>query len=122
PGRVFLQTYMPDHPVIRALVSGDGEAFLAREADARRERHLPPFGRLVALIVSGPDAAQVDAVAAALARTAPRRADFDVLGPAPAPLALLRGRRRVRLLVKAERNVRVQPILREWLAKVPPPA
>ncbi len=122
PGRVFLQTYMPDHPVIAALVSGDGEAFLAREAEARRERHLPPFGRLVALIVSGPDAAQVDAVAAALARAAPRQPGFDVLGPAPAPLALLRGRRRVRLLVKAERNVRVQPILRDWLAKVPPPA
>ena len=118
PGRVFLQTYMPDHPVIRALVSSDGEAFLAREAEARHIRGLPPFGRLAALIVSGPNGPEVDEVGWALARTAPREPGIEVLGPAPAPLALLRGRRRVRLLVKAGKAVRLQPILRAWLDRV----
>ncbi|MBW7850095.1 MAG: primosomal protein N' [Rhodospirillales bacterium] len=116
PGRVLLQTYQPDHPVMQALVSGDAERFYAEEAAGRRAAGMPPFGKLAALIVSGADAARVDAVARRLARSAPRLPGVTVLGPAPAPLAMLRGRHRVRLLLRAERRVNVQATLRGWLS------
>ena len=122
PGHAVLQTYMPEHPVMRALVSGDQEKFLAAEAEARRARNLPPFGRLVSLIIVWPRSAEVRDFAALLARHAPHGKDLHVLGPAPAPLALLRGRHRTRLLLMATRQHNVQALLRHWLAqvKVPP--
>jgi primosomal protein N' (replication factor Y) len=119
PGRVLLQTYMPQHPVMAALTAGDRERFLAAEKEARRQAGMPPFGRLVALIVSGEDEARVERIARALARTAPKAPGVTVLGPAPAPFALLRGRHRRRLLLKATRDVNVQAIVREWLRKAP---
>ena len=121
PGRVMLQTFSPEHPVMQALVDGDLSAFMAREAAQRRPGHWPPYGRLAALIVSADSAPAVDALARDLGRVAPREAGAEVLGPAPAPLAILRGRHRRRLLLKTRRDVAVQPILREWLAKVPVP-
>jgi primosomal protein N' (replication factor Y) len=119
PGRVLVQTADPDHPVMRALIAGDRDGFLAAEADARRRTSMPPFGRLAALIVSSADAIHADATARALARTAPRAEGVEVLGPAPAPLSLLRGRHRRRLLLKARRGIDVQALLRAWLAQVP---
>jgi primosomal protein N' (replication factor Y) (superfamily II helicase) len=118
PGRVLIQTYMPEQPVMRALAGGDRDGFLRAEADARRAAGLPPFGRLAALIVSAADADAADAAAAALARAAPQMAGIAVLGPAPAPLAILRGRHRRRFLFKAARGVAVQAVLRDWLGRV----
>jgi primosomal protein N' (replication factor Y) (superfamily II helicase) len=118
PGRVLLQTFSPEHPVMQALVEGDLAAFMAREAAQRRPGHWPPYGRLAALIVSADAAPAVDALARDLGRAAPHGAGVEVLGPAPAPLSVLRGRHRRRLLLKTRRDVAVQPILREWLAKV----
>jgi primosomal protein N' (replication factor Y) len=120
-GRVLLQTYMPEHPVLQALISGDRASFYEREADERHEHGMPPFGRLAALIVSGEEETTVDAVARALGRTAPRSETVQVLGPAPAPYALLRGRHRRRLLLKAPRAVSVQPLIAEWLSRVEVP-
>ncbi len=122
PGRVLLQTHMPEHPVMQALVSGDRARFLAAEAEARRRGGWPPFGRLVAIVVSGPDEAEVDRTARRLGQTQPRGDNLQVLGPAPAPFAILRGRHRRRLLLKAARGAHVQPIVRVWLANVDPPA
>ncbi len=119
PGQVLLQTFSPDHPVMQALVGGDLDAFMAQELAARRPGGWPPHGRLAALIVSADDAAAADATARDLGRAAPRIDGVTVLGPAPAPLAILRGRHRRRLLLKARRDVPVQPLLREWLAQVP---
>jgi primosomal protein N' (replication factor Y) (superfamily II helicase) len=121
PGRVLLQTFSPEHPVIEALVRGDLVAFMAQEAAERRPGNWPPYGRLAALIVSADSAEQADALARALGDTAPRSDGVVVLGPAPAPLAVLRGRHRRRLLLKTRRDVAVQPILRAWLATVPVP-
>jgi primosomal protein N' (replication factor Y) len=121
PGRVFLQTHMPEHPVMQALAAHDRDAFLAAEADQRRAMDLPPYGRLAALILSGEDERQVDKLARELARAAPQGDDVLVLGPAPAPLALLRGRHRRRLLLKTARGVAVQPLLQSWLGSVPIP-
>lgn len=117
-GQVMLQTYQPEHPVIQAMVTGETAAFLDAEAEGRRAASMPPYGRLAALIVSGEDEAAVDSVCAKLSQAAPREAAVEVLGPAPAPLALLRGRHRRRFLLKAPRGVRVQPVVRAWLARV----
>jgi primosomal protein N' (replication factor Y) (superfamily II helicase) len=122
PGVVYLQTYVPEHPVMRALVSDDRDRFLALEAEERRDQGLPPFGRLAALILSGPDDESADLAARAFARAQPQMPDVDVVGPAPAPLAVLRGRHRRRFLLKAKRNVNIQAVLRQWLAKVKLPA
>ena len=121
PGRVMLQTFVPEHPVMQALLGGDLDAFMASEADTRREGEWPPYGRLAALIVSADTAAVADALARDLGRAAPYAEGMTVLGPAPAPMALLRGRHRRRLLLKVRRDVAVQPILRRWLAAVPVP-
>ncbi|HET9148517.1 MAG TPA: primosomal protein N', partial [Acetobacteraceae bacterium] len=120
-GTVMLQTYDPDHPVMQALIAGDLSRFRAQEAALRRPGHWPPFGRLAALIVSASEAETADDAARALARSAPEMDGLIVLGPAPAPFALLRGRHRRRLLVKARRDVALQAVLREWLARARPP-
>jgi primosomal protein N' (replication factor Y) len=117
PGEVFLQTFAPEHPVIAALLSGDLPSFYAQEAAQRRPGHWPPFGRLAALIVSALDERLADTTARALYRTAPRGAGIEVLGPAPAPFALLRGRHRRRLLLKTAKDIAVQPVLRDWLSR-----
>ena len=138
PGRALLQTFQPEHPVIAALLSGDVERFYATEADQRRRGGLPPFGRLAAVIVSGEDRGAAEAYARALARTAHAMpqgkgwrlapiggtiedGEITLLGPAEAPIALLRGRHRFRLAVKAPRGVDLQAFLRALLAAAPPP-
>ncbi|MFQ5765491.1 MAG: primosomal protein N' [Rhodospirillales bacterium] len=121
PGRVLLQTYMPEHPVMQALKAGDRERFLEAEAEGRRQAGMPPFGRLAALIVSGLDEAAVDAAARALGLAAPKAGGIEVLGPASAPFALLRGRHRRRFLVKAAKDANPQGAIRDWLALVKVP-
>ncbi|WP_328805013.1 primosomal protein N' [Stappia albiluteola] len=118
-GKGFLQTYSPDHPVIRALLTGDREAFYDSEIEARRSSRLPPFGRLAALVVSAPDRSEAQAYARALARAAPRAGEVTLLGPAEAALALVRGRHRFRLLVMAPRAFDLQAYLRHWLKAAP---
>jgi primosomal protein N' (replication factor Y) len=118
PGRVFLQTFSPDHPVMQALVANDLTQFYARESEARRPGNWPPYGRLAALIVSADAADAADRAARDLGLAAPYGDGIIVLGPAPAPLAILRGRHRRRLLLKTRRDIAVQPLLRGWLARV----
>jgi primosomal protein N' (replication factor Y) len=118
PGRVLLQTHDPGHPVIAALASGDGDAFLAQESAARELLGMPPYGRLVALIVAGPDQVAVEATARRLAAAAPTGDGIEVLGPAPAVLAVLRGQYRQRLLLKTDRGIRPQPLVAAWLERV----
>ncbi|WP_188607982.1 primosomal protein N' [Chelatococcus reniformis] len=124
-GRALLQTYQPEHPVIAALVSGEAERFYAEETAARRAAGLPPFGRLASLIVAAPDRGEAEAHARALVRAAQAVAGFPddvvVLGPAEAPLALLRGLHRFRILVKTARATDMQGFLRAALAGAPRP-
>ena len=121
PGRGLIQTYMPEHPVIQALVSGDRDAFLAREIEARKAAMLPPFGRLASLLVSAGARDAAESYARSLARAAPPAHKIEVLGPAEAPLAVIRGRFRFRLLVKAAREADLQAYLRLWLSEAPKP-
>jgi primosomal protein N' (replication factor Y) len=119
PGRGLIQTYMPEHPVVAALVSGDRGAFLAREIEERRDARMPPFGRLAALLVSAGSREAAEAYAREVARAAPAASKIEVLGPAEAPLAVIRGRHRFRLLMKAAREANLQAYLRLWLGQVP---
>ena len=118
PGRVFVQTHEPDAPVIAALVAGDAPGFYAAETGARREAAMPPFGRLAAIVVSAEDGSEAEAVARRIGHAAPEVEGMAVFGPAPAPLAMLRGRHRQRLLVHARRSLDVQDVIRDWLAEV----
>jgi primosomal protein N' (replication factor Y) len=120
-GRGLLQTYMPEHPVIQALVSGDRDAFLAREIEGREAAMMPPFGRLAALLVTSHDREAAEGYAREVARSAPPAAKIEVLGPAEAPLSVIRGRHRFRLLVKAAREADLQAYLRLWLGSAPKP-
>jgi len=115
PGHVFIQTHDPKAPVMEALVSGDADAFTAAETDARREAGAPPFGRYAAIVVSSEDQSAAHDIAKLVGRTAPRVEGMDVYGPAPAPLAMLRGRHRYRLLIHARRGLDVQDVIRAWL-------
>ena len=120
PGVALLQTHQPDHPVIRAILSGDEEAFWTAEAAARQAAGMPPYGRLAGIILSGTDAQATFAAAEALARAAaPLHAiGAQVWGPAPAPIARVRGRHRVRLLVKAAKGAPLQPAIADWVGAV----
>lgn len=117
--RAFLQTRAPEHPVLRAIVAGDREGFYARECDERRATGMPPFGRLAALVVTAESREAAFAHARAMAAVAPRETDLTVLGPAEAPIAVVRGRHRFRLLMKTARTVDLQAHLRAWLAACP---
>jgi len=118
-GRGYVQTYMPEHPVMQAIISGDREAFLAREIRQRQGAQLPPFGRLAAIVVSARDKELTQLVARDVARHAPPANRIEVLGPAEAPLAVIRGRHRWRLLVKSPRELDLQAYLRVWLEGLP---
>jgi primosomal protein N' (replication factor Y) (superfamily II helicase) len=118
PGRVFVQTHDPEAPVMAALVSGDTAGFYSAETEARREAAMPPFGRLAAIVVSAEDASEAEGVARRIGHAAPSVEGMAVFGPAPAPLAMLRGRHRQRLLVHARRSLDVQDVIRDWLAEV----
>jgi primosomal protein N' (replication factor Y) (superfamily II helicase) len=120
-GRGLIQTYMPEHPVVQALVSGDRDTFLAREIEERRAATLPPFGRLASLLVTGSARDAVESYARSVALAAPAAKKIQVLGPAEAPLSVIRGRYRFRLLVKAPREADLQAYLRLWLKEAPKP-
>ncbi|WP_431016172.1 primosomal protein N' [Bradyrhizobium pachyrhizi] len=111
----FLQTHQPEHPVIKALIANDREAFYASEIEIRERTGYPPFGRLASLIVSAGDRPTAEGFARKLAAVAPLDERIQVLGPAEAPLAVIKGRYRFRLLVKSLRNVDLPQYLREWL-------
>ena len=119
-GEAILQTFQPDHPVIRAILGGDEEAFWKAEAGERRAAGVPPYGRMAGIILSSTDVGQVFDFGAELARRdGPlRRVGAQVFGPAPAPIARVRGRHRVRLLVTAEKGVALQGALAEWVGQL----
>ena len=118
-GQGYLQTYQPNHPVMRAIIAGDREAFYTTEIEARERTGFPPFGRLASLIVSGPDRPSAEGFARRLAGAAPLTDAVRVLGPAEAPIAVIRGRHRFRLLAKAARNFDLSAYVRGWLAGAP---
>ncbi|HEY3950197.1 primosomal protein N' [Phenylobacterium sp.] len=122
PGRALVQTWAPEHAVMQALAAQDRDAFVAAEMAERELAGLPPFGRLAAAVVSGLDPAQLEAFVQAMAAAAPNSDGVEVYGPADAPLSLVRGRRRKRFLVRADRTVDLSAYMAAWRARVKPPA
>ncbi len=124
PGVALLQTHQPDHPVIRAILAGDEEGFWRAEARARQVAGVPPYGRMAGIILSSPDMKAAFDLGGWLARNAAplRAAGAEVYGPAPAPIARIRGRHRVRLLIKAPKGAGLQAAISRWLAPVKLPA
>lgn len=116
-GHVYLQSYLPEHPVLQAIAAGDRDGFIALELDARKQAHWPPYGKLAALLLDGPNEQTVMQAARSLARAAPADAAFRILGPAPAPLSRLRGQYRYRLLCKGAANAPLHRYLSGWLAR-----
>nr|WP_245319179.1 primosomal protein N' [Consotaella salsifontis] len=119
--RGLIQTFQPEHPVMQAIASGDPELFYAREIAERQRSGLPPFGRLASLIVSAGSRREAEEQARALRQAAPTVEGIEVLGPAEAPLALLRGRYRFRLLCQAPRKAPLQAYLRAMIRQAPRP-
>ncbi|PKP97238.1 MAG: primosomal protein N', partial [Alphaproteobacteria bacterium HGW-Alphaproteobacteria-13] len=122
PGDVLIQTRVPDAPVMAALVAGDRDGFYATEAAARRQAGAPPYGRFAALVVSSEDIEVARGAARRLGEKAPVAEGLAVYGPAPAPLAMLRGRHRFRLLLHAPRSFDLQGTIRDWIARIDWPA
>jgi len=118
PGHVYVQTRMPNASVIQALVKGDRDGFYEAETESRRAAGAPPFARLAAIIVSSEDNSEAMETARLIGHTAPKIDGFNVFGPAPAPLSMLRGRHRHRLLVHTQRSVDLQKIMRDWLEEL----
>ncbi len=118
-GVALLQTYQPEHPVIRAILAGDEVGFWTAESDERRLAGVPPFGRMAGIILSSPDPQAVFDLGNDMARRdGPlRQINAQVFGPAPAPIARIRGRHRVRLLVKADKGAALQPALKRWISQ-----
>ncbi|MEE8258976.1 MAG: primosomal protein N', partial [Sphingomonadales bacterium] len=119
-GHVYIQTYMPDNPVMAALLSGDKEGFIKSDMAQRLKFNMPPFGRLASVLVSGPKLLKVEALSFELARRFPRDQGVSLFGPAQAPLARLQGRFRYRLLLKSSRKTHLQNVIRSWMKGVRP--
>jgi primosomal protein N' (replication factor Y) len=115
----FLQTHQPEHPVMKALILGDREKFYETEIALREASGYPPFGRLAGIVVSADDKHDAEGYAKALAKSAPYIEAVRVLGPAEAPVAVVRGRHRYRLLIKAPREFNLSAYLRDWLSAAP---
>ncbi|MCA3712063.1 MAG: primosomal protein N' [Phenylobacterium sp.] len=120
PGRALIQTWAPDHPVMQALRAQDRDAFVRTELDERELAGLPPFGRLAAVVVSGRDPATLEAFVREAAAAAPNAEGVEIYGPADAPMALVRGRRRKRFLVRADRQVDLSAYMGAWRARLKP--
>jgi primosomal protein N' (replication factor Y) len=119
-GTALVQTYLPEHPLMASLVSGDRDGYFAKELAIRASAGLPPYRRLAAIVVSGTDGLATERLAKSLRARAPVAQGIEVLGPAPAPIHLLRGRHRWRLLVKSDPAINLQAFLKAWLAGMRP--
>lgn len=121
-GHVYLQTFMPEHRIMKAMAKGLRDEFLEVEAHEREQSHMPPYSRLAGIIISGRDEGQVMEVSKLLGMSAPQGESIQTLGPVPAPFARLRGKYRYRLLVRADKDVSLQKTIKGWVSKIKPPS
>ena len=117
-----MQTLYPENAVLKALLKNDRDEFLKLEKDSRRILKMPPFGKLAAIVVSGTNQETTEKTATWLGQLAPNNEYVTTLGPAPAPIYMLRNKYRYRLLLKTARNIPIQQLIREWLSKITIPS
>ena len=117
-GIVYLQTLYPENAVLKALLKNNREEFLKLEKESRKILRMPPFGKLAAIIVSGTNQEVTEKTATWLGQLAPNNEYITTLGPAPAPLYMLRNKYRYRLLLKTTRNISIQQLIQDWLRKI----
>jgi primosomal protein N' (replication factor Y) len=122
PGYALIQTHQPEHEALVALAAGDREMFIGVELAMREMLGLPPFGKLAAVIISGPDYKKVQDLAQKMVSKAPRADGIEILGPSEAPIGRLRGRFRWRLFVQAEPSVNLPRYMAVWQSKLRAPA
>ena len=120
-GTVYIQTLYPDNAVLQALIHNDRSRFLDLEKQSRKILKMPPFGKLAAIIVSGTNQNVTEKTAILLGQTAPNNDYISTLGPAPAPIYMLRNKYRYRLLLKTSKNIKIQEVVKEWLRRVQAP-
>ena len=121
-GTVYLQTLYPENNVLKAILNHDSEEFTLIEKKNRKILNMPPFGKLAAIIISGDNQNKTEKIAYMLGKTAPNTEHISTLGPAPAPLFMIRGKYRYRLLLKTDKNINIQDIIKKWLSMVEIPA
>ncbi len=121
-GKVYLQTLHPENAVLQALVNGNAEEFLNLEKQTRKIMKMPPFGKLAAIIVSSVNKKEAEDCAIALGKTAFNDNGISTLGPAPAPIYMLRNKYRYRLLLKTAKNINIQNVAIQWLQRVKVPS
>jgi primosomal protein N' (replication factor Y) len=117
-GMVYLQTLYPDNLVLQAVIEHNRDKFITLEKQSRKMLKMPPYGKLAAVIVSSPNQQAAEAAAYYLGKCAPNTELIETLGPAPAPMALLRGRYRYRLLMKTAKSINIQEVMKKWLKMV----
>ncbi len=117
-GCVYVQTLYPENAVLKALLNNNREDFLSLEKKSRKMLKMPPYGKLAAVIVSGTNREQTEKTAILLGHMSPAGEAVCVLGPAQAPIYMLRNKYRYRLLLKTAKNIKIQEVLKQWLSKV----
>lgn len=122
PGRVLLQTFQPEHPVIQAICAGNRDDFIASDMESRAGAKMPPFGQLVAVIVESDKEATLKKYCEQLANAAPNLNGGKIMGPIPAQIYQIRNWYRMRFLVSGDVRANLQPVVRNWLAKVKQPS
>lgn len=118
-GEVYIQTLHPENAVLQALVNNNRDEFYSLEKKMREIASMPPFGRLAAIIISSSHKQDAENTAITLGKTAFNGNGVMTLGPAPAPLFMLRGKYRYRLLLKTAKNIKIQDVIRRWMQRTP---
>ncbi len=121
-GTALLQTLDAQNPVLAALIAGDRDAFLMREAAARQAAAMPPFGQLAAIILTAPHEERLYQAMQQLNASRPYFDQVDVFGPTVAPIGFLKGKHRARVLIRAEKTVNIQAVLKQWRDQVKLPS
>lgn len=122
PGRVLLQTYQPQHPVLCAICAGDRDAFMAADMASRQSAKMPPFGQLIAVIVECQREDTLKKYCAGLAAAAPRAPGVKIMGPIAAGVYQIRNWYRMRFLVMGGPTTLLQPVVAHWLRAIKQPA
>ena len=122
PGRVLLQTYQPENPVLTAICNGDRDAFMASDMAARRAAKMPPYGQLIAVIIESQRETVLKKFCADLSAAAPTAAGVKIMGPIAAQIYQVRNWYRMRFLVAGDARAMLQPLVRHWIDKVRTPS